>query len=60
MHVAHCKVGFTHLPGQPLDLIPFVAKNDGLSYCERIVEIAESLEFVVLLFDCNKKLLYAI
>jgi len=60
VHVADGEVSFAHLPRQPLNLVPFVAENDGLCYRERIIQIAEGLKFIVLLFDRHKKLLYAI
>ncbi len=60
MHVRHREVSLAHLLGEPLNSILLVAEDDSLCDGERIVEVAQSLKFVIILLDCNKELLDAI
>lgn len=57
VHARNGKVGLAHLLGEPVDLAASVAEDDGLGDCERVVEIAESVEFPFLLLDGDKVLL---
>ena len=57
MHGADSKVTVVHLFGEPVDLTAGVAKDDGLCNGERLVEIAESVELVLLTFNGDVELL---
>lgn len=59
MHRRDCKVCFSHLIGQPVDLSARVAENDGLCDGEGVVEIAECVEFPFFFFDGDEILLEA-
>jgi len=60
VHVRHGEVGFSHFASEPFYFVALVAENHGLCHCERIVEIAQGLKFIVLLLDSDEKLLYSI
>ena len=45
VHERYSKVGFSHLAGKPLDLVSLVAKDDRLSDCQSVVQIAKGLKF---------------
>lgn len=51
MHTADCEIGFDHLFGKPFNLFFAVAEDDSLRNRETVVQIAQSIEFVLLLFD---------
>ncbi len=51
------EVGLAHLLGQPVDLSARVAEDDGLGDGERVVQVAQSVEFPLLALHCDEKLL---
>ena len=57
VHGRDGKISGLHLFGQPIDLTPCVAVDDGLGDGQSGVEIAEGLEFPFFPFDRNVKLL---
>ena len=59
VHRRDGEVSLSHLFGQPVDLATRVAKDNRLGDCERVVEIAESVEFPLFSFNGNKELLDA-
>merc|ERR1712137_815718 len=54
---AHDNVALLHLFGQPVDFPASVTENDGLCDAQRVVQIAQSVQFPVLAFNLNEKLL---
>lgn len=57
MHGADGKVGLAHLVGKPVDFAACVAEDDGLGNGESVVQVAQSVEFPVLLLHGDKVLL---
>ena len=56
MHEADGKVGFSHLFGEPLDLLLLVTKYYGLCDSQRIIKIEKRLAFILLFFDVYEEL----
>lgn len=60
MHAGHGEVGLPHLFRQPVDLSARVAEDDGLGDGEGVVQIAQGIEFPLLLLDCDEVLFQAL
>lgn len=60
VHAAYCKIGLLHLFREGFSLLALIAENYRLSYCERIIKVAEGLELVFILFHSDKELFYAV
>ena len=60
MHRGNSKVGPAHLLCQPVDLPLGIAEYDSLGDRERVVKVAECVEFPLLLFNSDEELLDAL
>jgi hypothetical protein len=56
MHARYCIVISSKFLSEPFDFVFAVAENDSLGDCEGFVEVAESIELVLFLFDCDEEL----
>lgn len=57
VHARHCEVSLCHLVGQPINFSACVAVYDGLCDGECLIQIAQRLQFPVLLLNCDVELL---
>lgn len=57
VHRVDGEVGFPHLLRQPVHLAFRIAKDDRLSYGQRVVEVAQSVELPLFAFDGDEELL---
>lgn len=53
-HSRDCEVTGVHLVSQPVDFPASVAEDDGLSDCERLIEITQCVQLPVLPTNKNK------
>ena len=56
MHRANCEVSLSHFLSEPVDLAFRIAENNGLRDSQRVVKIAESVEFPLFTFDSHEEL----
>lgn len=60
VHRRDGEVGLAHFFSEPVDLSASVAEDNGLSDSERVVKIAQCIEFPVFFLDSDEELLDAL